>query len=161
MPNRFVLKRKNSPVSFKKRMQRGKGGRGDKAHNRVNKTNDLQTRISSKVDLQTHGTQEISRNVTQAASGINEVSKRIVQSASGANTVSRSISEIAAGANEVAQNVSEAATGVNNLNAKITENSVMVKESNRYMKNTNAANASIKTKMTELMVAVDQVSDSV
>jgi methyl-accepting chemotaxis protein len=121
----------------------------------------LQGKISAMVDQQTKGAQDISRNVSEAASGINEVSKRIGESAEGANNVSKGISEIASGANEVAQNVAEAATGVSDLNSKINENSVMVKEANRYMRISREATGGVKTRMSELMVAVDQVCDAV
>jgi methyl-accepting chemotaxis protein len=127
----------------------------------VRKIDELQGKISTMVDQQTKGAQDISRNVSEAANGINEVSKRISESADGANNVSKGISEIASGANEVARNVAEAATGANDLNSKIAENSVMVKEANRYMRIAAEATECVKTRMSDLMVSVDQVCDAV
>jgi methyl-accepting chemotaxis protein len=125
------------------------------------KINNLQKNISSMVDHQTQGTQEVSRNLSEAAKGINDVSKYISESAHGASDVSKGVAEIAGGANEVARNIAEAATGIAELNKRISENSVMVKEASRYIGHTSAASKTAKDNMQDMMLAVDRMSDVV
>jgi methyl-accepting chemotaxis protein len=125
------------------------------------KINNLQKNISSMVDHQTQGTQEVSRNLSEAAKGINDVSKYISESAHGASDVSKGVAEIAGGANEVARNIAEAATGIAELNKRISENSVMVKEASRYIGHTSAASKTAKDSMQDMMLAVDRMSDVV
>ncbi len=127
----------------------------------INKINTLQTKTSAMVNTQTNGTQEISRNITEAAHGINNISKNINESAEGANNVSKGINEIATGANEVARNVAEAAAGITDLNSKIAEMSIMSVEANRYMKLASESSLSAKSVMGSLMQAVDKVCDEV
>jgi|GEM_PF-5881912 len=125
------------------------------------KINTLQKSISSTVDRQTLGTQEVSRNLSEAAKGVNDLSKYISESAHGASEVSKGVAEIAGGANEVARNIAEAATGVADLNKRISENSVMVKEASRYIGHTGEASKKAKDNMQDMMMAVDRMSDVV
>jgi methyl-accepting chemotaxis protein len=125
------------------------------------KINSLQKNISSMVDHQTQGTQEVSRNLSEAAKGINDISKFINESAHGASDVSKGVAEIAGGANEVARNIAEAAIGIAELNKRVSENSVMVKEASRYIGLTSDASKTAKDNMQEMMLAVDRMSDVV
>jgi methyl-accepting chemotaxis protein len=127
----------------------------------ISKINSLQTNISGMVDTQTLGTQEVSRNLSEAAKGINDISKFISESARGASDVSKGVAEIAGGANEVARNIAEAAIGVSDLNKKVAENSVMVNEASRYAGYANNASKIAKDRMQEMMMAVDRMSDVV
>jgi methyl-accepting chemotaxis protein len=125
------------------------------------KINSLQANISSMVDKQTQGTQEVSRNLSEAAKGINDISKFINESAKGASEISKGVAEIAGGANEVARNIAEAAIAVSDFNKKVAENSIMVKEASRYTAYTTEASKAAKDQMNDMMVAVDQMSDVV
>lgn len=127
----------------------------------IEKINALQKNISGMVDHQTKGTQEVSRNLSEAAKGINDISKYISESAHGASDISKGVAEIAGGANEVARNIAEASTGVADLNTRIAENSVMVQEASRYIDHTGAASKKAKDGMQDMMMAVDRMSDVV
>jgi methyl-accepting chemotaxis protein len=123
--------------------------------------NNLQKNISGMVDHQTQGTQEVSKNLSEAAKGINDISKFINESAHGASDVSKGVAEIAGGANDVARNIAEAANGMSELNKKISENSVMVQEASRYIGHTSVAAENAKSNMQDMMIAVDKMSDVV
>jgi methyl-accepting chemotaxis protein len=127
----------------------------------IEKIDELQVLITNMVGEQTRASEEISKNVSEAATGVNEIAKNIGESAMGVNEVSKGIGEIAAGANEVARNVAEAATGVTDLTTRISEASVMVTEANRYIGRARGAAAECRTGVREMSVTVDGISDAI
>jgi len=81
----------------------------------INEINSISGNIAAAVEEQTATTNEISRNVGDAARGAGEVSRNVQQAAQGANDVSRNVQEAVHGVNEIARNISQLASGANDV----------------------------------------------
>jgi methyl-accepting chemotaxis protein len=81
----------------------------------INQINDISGTIAAAVEEQTATTNEISKNVGEAARGANDVAKNVQQAAAGANEVSRNVQEAAKGVGEIARNINQLAAGTNDV----------------------------------------------
>jgi len=119
----------------------------------INEINNISGNIAAAVEEQTATTNEISKNVGDAARGANEVSRNVQQAAQGANEVSRNVQEavkgvndiaknigqLAGGANDVARNAAEAAKGMNDVAKNVVSVSTQAKDTTRGAGDTNTA----------------------
>ena len=96
----------------------------------INEINSISGNIAAAVEEQTATTNEISKNVGDAARGADEVSRNVQQAAAGrqrgvhatcrrrckgVNDIAKNINQLAGGANDVARNAGEAAKGMNDV----------------------------------------------
>jgi methyl-accepting chemotaxis protein len=81
----------------------------------INEINNISGNIAAAVEEQTATTNEISKNVGDAARGANEVSRNVNQAAQGANEVSRNVQEAVKGVNDIAKNINQLAVGANDV----------------------------------------------
>jgi len=81
----------------------------------INEINTISGNIAAAVEEQTATTNEISKNVGDAARGANEVSRNVQQAALGANEVSRNVQEAVKGVNDIAKNINQLAMGANDV----------------------------------------------
>ena len=119
----------------------------------INEINNISGTIAAAVEEQTATTNEISKNVGDAARGANEVSRNVQQAAQGANEVSRNVQEavkgvndiakninqLAAGANDVARNAGEAAKGMNDVARNVAAVSTQARDTTRGAGDTNTS----------------------
>jgi methyl-accepting chemotaxis protein len=133
----------------------------DKITEIITNINSLQNSISSMVESQTLASQEISKNVTEAAHGITEISRHINESATGVVQVSKGISEVSLGANEVARNISEVSSAVSDLSKKVSDNSTKTLQANKCMAEVADSSAQNKKHMENLLEAVGKVNTEV
>ena len=119
----------------------------------INEINSISGNIAAAVEEQTATTNEISKNVGDAARGANEVSRNVQQAAQGANEVSRNVQEavkgvgdiarnitqLATGANDVARNAGEAAKGMNDVAKNVVAVSTQAKDTTRGAGDTNTS----------------------
>ena len=119
----------------------------------INEINSISGNIAAAVEEQTATTNEISKNVGDAARGANEVSRNVQQAAQGANEVSRNVQEavkgvvdiakninqLAGGANDVARNAGEAAKGMNDVAKNVGAVSTQARDTTRGAGDTNTA----------------------
>ncbi len=119
----------------------------------INEINNISGNIAAAVEEQTATTNEISKNVGDAARGANEVSRNVQQAAQGANEVSRNVQEavkgvndiaknigqLAGGANDVARNAAEAAKGMNDVAKNVVAVSSQAKDTTRGAGDTNTS----------------------
>ncbi len=71
--------------------------------------------IAQTVAFQTANTQEVHREVQEAAQGTASVARNVHQAAAGANEVSRNVQEAVAGVGEIARNVAQLALGARDM----------------------------------------------
>ncbi len=81
----------------------------------INEINNISGTIAAAVEQQTATTNEISKNVGEAARGANEVSRNVQQAAQGANEVSRNVQEAVKGVNDISRNINQLATGATDM----------------------------------------------
>jgi methyl-accepting chemotaxis protein len=119
----------------------------------INEINGISGNIAAAVEEQTATTQEIARNVGEAARGADDVAKNVQQASLGANEVSRNVQEavqgvheiarnitqLAGGATDVARNAGEAAKGMNDVARNVTAVSGQAKDTTRGAGDTNSA----------------------
>jgi|GEM_PF-367582 methyl-accepting chemotaxis protein len=95
--------------------------------------------ISKNVGDAARGASEVSRNVQQAALGANEVSKNVQEAVKGMNDIARNINQLAGGATDVARNASEAAKGMNDVARNVLSVSGQAKDTTRGAGDTNTS----------------------
>jgi methyl-accepting chemotaxis protein len=95
--------------------------------------------ISKNVGDAARGAGEVSRNVQQAAMGANEVSKNVQEAVKGVNEIAKNINQLAAGANDVARNAGEAAKGMNDVARNVQMVSGQAKDTTRGAGDTNTS----------------------
>jgi methyl-accepting chemotaxis protein len=95
--------------------------------------------ISKNVGDAARGANEVSRNVQQAALGANEVSKNVQEAVKGVNDIAKNINQLAAGANDVARNAGEAAKGMNDVAKNVQAVSAQAKDTTRGAGDTNTS----------------------
>jgi methyl-accepting chemotaxis protein len=119
----------------------------------INEINGISGSIAAAVEEQTATTQEIAknvgdaargadevaRNVQQAAQGANEVSRNVQEAVQGAHEIARNITQLAAGATDVARNAGEAAKGMNDVARNVAGVSGQARDTTRGAGDTNAA----------------------
>ena len=119
----------------------------------INEINNISGNIAAAVEEQTattneisrnvgdaaRGAGEVSRNVQQAALGANEVSKNVQEAVKGVNDIARNINQLAVGANDVARNAGEAAKGMNDVAKNVVSVSSQAKDTTRGAGDTNTS----------------------
>jgi methyl-accepting chemotaxis protein len=119
----------------------------------INQINTISGSIAASVEEQTATTNQISKNVGDAARGAEDVSQNIQQAAQGATEVSlniqeavqgvvaiaRNINELAGGARDVAKNAGEAAQGMNDVARNVDSVNSQARDTTRGAGDTNAS----------------------
>ncbi|HNX95075.1 MAG TPA: methyl-accepting chemotaxis protein [Holophaga sp.] len=138
----------------------------------IHQINDISGTIAAAVEEQTATTNEISKNVGDAARGANDVARNVQEAAAGTNEVSRNVQEavkgvtdiarninqLAAGANDVARNAAEAAKGMNDVSANVAAVSTSARETNHGAVNTLQASQDLARLAETLQAAVKKFS---
>lgn len=83
--------------------------------NVIHQIDDISSTIAQTVAIQTASTQEVRREVEEAALGTASVARNVHQAAAGANEVSRNVQEAVGGVGEIARNVSQLALGTRDM----------------------------------------------
>lgn len=81
----------------------------------IHEIDDISSTIAQTVAIQTVSTQEVRREVEEAALGTASVARNVHQAAAGANEVSRNVQEAVGGVGEIARNVSQLALGTRDM----------------------------------------------
>ncbi len=110
--------------------------------------------ISKNVGEAARGANEVSRNVQQAAQGANEVSRNVQEAVKGVNDISRNINQLAAGATDMARNAGEAAKGMNDVSRSVQVVSGAAKDTTRGAGDTNTAARELARLADRLQTAV-------
>ena len=119
----------------------------------INEINSISGTIAAAVEQQTATTNEISKNVGNAARGATDVSRNVNQAAAGANDVSRNVQEavkgvtditrninqLASGATDVAKNAAEASKGMSDVARNVGTVSLAARDTTRGASDTNTA----------------------
>jgi methyl-accepting chemotaxis protein len=95
--------------------------------------------ISKNVSNAAMGANDVARNVQQAAAGTNEVSKNIQEAVKGVSDITRNINQLAGGATDVAKNAAEAAKGMNDVARNVGTVSTAARDTTRGASDTNTA----------------------
>ena len=119
----------------------------------INEINSISATIAAAVEEQTSTTNEISknvgnaargatdvaRNVQQAAVGANEVSRNVQEAVKGVGNITRNINQLASGATDVARNAAEASKGMNDVARNVGSVSGAARDTTRGASDTNTA----------------------
>ncbi len=81
----------------------------------IHEIDDISSTIAQTVAIQTVSTQEVRREVEEAALGTASVARNVHQAAAGANEVSRNVQEAVGGVGEIARNVAQLALGTRDM----------------------------------------------
>ncbi len=95
--------------------------------------------ISKNVGNAARGANDVARNVQQAATGANEVSKNVQEAVKGVSDITRNINQLAGGATDVAKNAAEAAKGMNDVARNVGTVSTAARDTTRGATDTNTA----------------------
>jgi methyl-accepting chemotaxis protein len=95
--------------------------------------------ISKNVGNAARGANDVARNVQQAATGTNEVSKNVQEAVKGVSDITRNINQLAGGATDVAKNAAEAAKGMNDVARNVGTVSTSARDTTRGATDTNTA----------------------
>ena len=95
--------------------------------------------ISKNVGNAARGANDVARNVQQAATGANEVSKNVQEAVKGVSDITRNINQLAAGATDVAKNAAEASKGMNDVARNVGTVSTAARDTTRGATDTNTA----------------------
>ena len=140
----------------------------------INEINSISASIAAAVEQQTATTNEIARNVGDAARGTSDMTRSVNETALGASEVSRNVQEavkgvgeiarniqqLALGANDVARNADEAAKGVHEVAQNVAVVSAGVRQTTKGTSSTNASAKELGKLAEKLNQAVENFSRS-